>query len=198
MKEQDCTLHRAPCLAVFLAKKQPTCVCHQDAPNKREWGLSKEMLCRQNNRLCFDNAGRCFTARTRGYGNYVHLLIDSKDKRQCSLARVWLSYENNGLLGWARPIWLFLSCKLYRKSTPGGRWSIPLQAKPAHNIPLCTDSNGKQASKTSTAEAFPLPPFCYALPVLLFLAFCIARTGRAFNRIAYEHKKQSGAKAKQA
>lgn len=34
-------------------------------------------------------------------------------------------------------------------------------------------------------RAFPLPPFCYALPVLLFLAFCIDRTRRAFNRIAY-------------
>lgn len=74
----------------------------------------------------------------------------------------------------------------------------PLQANPAHNKTVCTDSNGKQASKTSTAEAFPLPALCYALPVVLFLAFCIDRTGRAFNRIAYEHKKQKGAKAKQA
>lgn len=61
---------------------------------------------------------------------------------------------------------------------------------PAHNKTVCTDSNGKQASKTSTAEAFPLPPFCYALPELLFLAFCIDRTGRKNNRIHNKEKTQ--------
>ena len=43
-------------------------------------------------------------------------------------------------------------------------------------------------SRTSTAEAFPLPPFCYALPAVLFLAFCIDRTERKNNRIAYTTK----------
>ena len=69
------------------------------------------------------------------------------------------------------------------KKYPRAPGDIPPPHKSAHNKILCTDSNGKQASKTSTAEAFPLPPFCYALPVLLFLAFCIARTGRKKNRI---------------
>lgn len=43
-------------------------------------------------------------------------------------------------------------------------------------------------SKPSTAEAFPLPAFCYAFPVLLFLAFCIDRTGRKNNRIHITQK----------
>ena len=33
-----------------------------------------------------------------------------------------------------------------------------------------------------------MPPFCYALPAVLFLALCIARTRRALNRIAYTTK----------
>ena len=33
-----------------------------------------------------------------------------------------------------------------------------------------------------------MPAFCYALPAVLFLAFCIARTRRALNRIAYTTK----------
>ena len=56
-----------------------------------------------------------------------------------------------------------------KKYPPAGGGVAPLQAKPAHNDILCTDSKGNQASKTSTAEAFPLPPFCYAFPVVLFL-----------------------------
>ena len=39
-------------------------------------------------------------------------------------------------------------------------------------------------------RAFPLPPFCYALPVLLFLPFCIDRTGRKNNRIHNKEKTQ--------
>lgn len=62
----------------------------------------------------------------------------------------------------------------------GGGLSPP--HKSAHNALLCTDSKGNQASKTSTAGV-PLPPFCYALPVVLFLASCIARTRRGNNRI---------------
>ena len=106
--------------------------------------------------------------QTRALWDCTHLLICYPNKRQCSHARVWLSYENNGFGGCARPIWFFLSVKPYRKSTPGGRWCSPLQAKPAHIIALCIDSKGKRTSKTSTAEAFPLPPFCYALPAVLF------------------------------
>ena len=100
-------------------------------------------------------------------------------------AHLLIYYENKRLRRWARPIWLFPLVNPYRKSTPGGRWCSPLQAMPAHNKALCTDSKSNQTSKTSTAEAFPFPPFCYAFPVLLFLAFCIDRTGRAFNRIAF-------------
>lgn len=85
------------------------------------------------------------------------------------------------------------------KVPPGRLWCSPLQAKPAHNKTVCTDSKGKQASKTSTAEAFPLPPFCYALPVLLFLPSCIDRTGRGNNRIHMTQKqsrKQTQRKSK--
>ena len=76
------------------------------------------------------------------------------------------------------------------KVPPAGGGVAPMQAMPAHIIALCTDSNGKQTSKTSTAEAIPLPPLCYALPAVLFLAFRIARTGRKNNRI-YMTQKQS-------
>lgn len=75
----------------------------------------------------------------------------------------------------------------------------PPPHKSAHNNTVCTDSNGKQTSKTSTAEAIPLPPFCYALPAVLFLAFCIARTGRKNNRIHMTQKqsrKQTQRKSK--
>ena len=96
--------------------------------------------------------------------------------------------RNRRVGGWARRIWRFPLVKPYRKSTPGGRWCSPPQAKPAHNNTVCTDSKGNKASKTSTAEAFPLPPFCYALPVLLFLASCIDRTRRENNRIHNNEK----------
>lgn len=69
------------------------------------------------------------------------------------------------------------------KKYPRAPGDIPPPHKSAHNDILCPDSKGKQASKTSPAQAFPLPPFCYALPVLLFLAFCIDRTRRGNNRI---------------
>lgn len=44
-----------------------------------------------------------------------------------------------------------------------------------------------------------MPPFCYAFPVLLFLAFCIDRTGRKNNRIHITQKqsrKQTQRKSK--
>lgn len=76
------------------------------------------------------------------------------------------------------------------KKYPRRLWCSPLQAMPAHNKTVCTDSKGNQAGKTSSAEAFPLPPICYALPVLLFLESCIARTGRKNNRIHNKEKTQ--------
>lgn len=69
------------------------------------------------------------------------------------------------------------------KKYPRAPGDIPPPHKSAHNDILCTDSKGNKASKTSTAEAFPLPPFCYAFPVVLFLASCIDRTRRGNNRI---------------
>ena len=79
------------------------------------------------------------------------------------------------------------------------RQTVPKKYPSAHNKTVCTDSKGKQTSKTSTAEAFPLPALCYALPVVLFLAFCIARTGRKNNRIHMTQKqsrKQTQRKSK--
>lgn len=76
------------------------------------------------------------------------------------------------------------------KKYPRAHDDIPPPHKSAHNKTVCTDSKGNQASKTSTAEAFPLPPFCYAFPVVLFLAFCIARTGRKNNRIQSKQKRE--------
>lgn len=85
------------------------------------------------------------------------------------------------------------------KVPPGGCGvAPPRKQSPRIMIYYAPIATAIRQSRTSPAEAFPLPAFCYAFPVLLFLAFCIARTRRAFNRIAYEHKKQSGAKAKQA
>ena len=54
-----------------------------------------------------------------------------------------------------------------------------------------------KASKTSPAQAFPLPPFCYAFPVVLFLASCIDRTGRKNNRIQTRKKTKKSKKKRE-
>ena len=60
----------------------------------------------------------------------------------------------------------FPSSNRTEKVPPGGRWSIPLQAKPAHNDILCTNSKGNQAKQDKPAGRSPcrrsamLCPWC--------------------------------------
>lgn len=86
---------------------------------------------------------------------------------------ILLECQNKRFGGWARPIFPFPLVKPSRKSTPGGRWCSPLQAKPAHNISVCTDSNGNQAKQDKPAGRSPCrrsamfcPHCCFWRPAL--------------------------------
>lgn len=103
-------------------------------------------------------------------------------------------YEEQESVRMSKTDFALSPCQTVPKKYPGRAVVYPGQAKPAHNDILCTDSKGNQASKTSPAEAFPLLAFCYALPAVLFLAFCIDRTGRKNNRIQSKQKREQAKK----
>ena len=84
-----------------------------------------------------------------------------------------------------------------KKYPPGGCGVAPCKQSPRIMIYYAPIAKAIRQSRTSPAEAFPLPPFCYALPAVLFLAFCIDRTRRAFNRIAREQKQKQSRKQTQ-
>lgn len=69
------------------------------------------------------------------------------------------------------------------KKYPGRRAIYPRRICPRIMIYYAPIATAIMQSMTSP-PGVPLLPFCYALPVVLFLAFCIDRTRRAFNRIA--------------
>ena len=68
------------------------------------------------------------------------------------------------------------------KVPPAGGDVAPCKQSPRIMIYYAPIAKATRQSRTSP-QAFPLPAFCYAFPVLLFLAFCIDRTGRENNRI---------------
>ena len=84
----------------------------------------------------------------------------------------------------------FPSSNRTEKVPPAGGGVAPCKQCPRiikHYAPI---TKASRQSTTSPAEALPLPPFCYAFPVLLFLPFCIDRTRRAFNRIQSKQKRE--------
>ena len=85
-----------------------------------------------------------------------------------------------------------------KKYPRAGGGLSPCKQSPRIMIYYAPTAKAIRQSRTSTAEAFPLPPFCYALPVLLFLPFCIARTGRKNNRIQSKQKTKTRETREQA
>lgn len=113
--------------------------------------------------------------------------------------RVDVLLQEQGIMGMSKTDLAVSPRQTVPKKYPRRRWCSTLQAKPAHNKTVCTDSKGKRQARQARRRPFPLPPFCYALPVVLFLAFCIARTGRKNNRIHMTQKqsrKQTQRKSK--
>lgn len=84
-----------------------------------------------------------------------------------------------------------------KKYPRAGGGVAPCKQSPSIIYQYAPIATAIRQSKPSTAEAFPLPAFCYAFPVLLFLAFCIDRTGRGNNRIAYTTRRQQRQKQTQ-
>ena len=74
------------------------------------------------------------------------------------------------------------------KKYPRAPGDIPPPHKSAHNDILCTDSKGNQAKQDKHGGGVPLAAVLLCVARCLFLAFCIDRTRRAFNRIAYTTK----------
>ena len=60
-------------------------------------------------------------------------------------------YEEQGIMGMSKTDLAVSPRQTVPKKYPGRLWCSPLQAKPAHNDILCTDSKGNQAKQDKPA-----------------------------------------------
>ena len=103
--------------------------------------------------------------------------------------------KNKGLWGWARPIWLFPLVKPYRKSTPGGRWSIPLQSSPRIIKQYAPITTANRQARQARRRRSPCRRSAMRCPLCCFWRSALTEHGA--ETIAYNQSKNESKRNKQ-